>query len=143
MVLKTVTTLAPDLHFQWLRDGLEIPNATGASLEVAITPTTQGGCFQLEMAGPSGITHERAFRLQGVSNSGFRLSTPTIRGRDHPEFSVQGLPGTRVILESSPDLVTWGQVRETRLQGEEIRIQSLAPLGSSPRFYRARTVPPN
>lgn len=62
---------------------------------------------------------------------------------EHPEFSVQGLPGTRVILESSSDLVTWGQVRETSLRGDETRIQSLAPLGSSPRFYRARTVIPN
>lgn len=130
----TATGLAP-LHYQWRRDGVNLPGATNATLTLTNVRVSDSGGYSVLITNPAGCSVSTEGLLVVVDVPPFRL-VQVRATNDLLAFTLTGEPGRLYWIEASTNLVDW-----TLLYGYGGGPAGVLKFGSPWRFVRAYTSP--
>lgn len=78
--LWVLTAGSPPLSYQWSKDGVEIPGATGAFYEVAVASAADGGGYTVEVSNPGGTVTSTAATVSLNASATSQLVNLSTRG---------------------------------------------------------------
>lgn len=138
------TTLSVDasadgaLSYQWFKDGVEIPGATGASLELTDLQATDGGRYTVVVSSLSGSTATEPITLVAAVEAPriTSLLRFSYAGEHFVRLGLDGAPGATIHLFASGDLEHWEWLSAHPNQNGSIVASDPQSVSSAPRFYR-------
>ena len=96
------------LHYQWRRDGANIPNATNQMLAFDDCSFTNAGNYCVVVTSATGVSTSSVARLNVSTNAGPRLEALEF-GDNTFRFRLNGEEGRRYWLDYSTDLTNWSE----------------------------------
>ena len=131
---------APAPAYQWQFNGVNLPGATGAILQLTNLQASQSGSYRVVASNFAGTATSDPAALTVHELVPIRIGAAGLNG-GQLQFGVAGPAGRTVRIESSTDLIVWTQAGLIPLaQGEGTFTENVAPTPGY-RFYRAVLVP--
>ena len=120
--------------YQWKYNGKNLPGATAATLTLKGLKPGHAGAYSVLVSNSAGSTNSVAAQLNVYTNTAPTISTPakTINGQFG--FQVDGVPGTKYVVQASTDLKTWTSIRTNIAPFTFIDSNSVS---FSERYYRS------
>jgi hypothetical protein len=140
VALGVVASGGEPLHYQWRRQGADLPGATNAILTLENVTAGMAGVYDVSVSNWLGTV---------TSSATLTVSPPApphlINCQALPEggcrFTLSGTPGARYALEVSSDLIRWLEIAVVIAADGTFTFSDATPAPSTMRLYRARYVP--
>lgn len=137
VTLAVVASGREPLLYQWSFRGVSLPGATNATLALPSIASGQAGAYTVDVSNALGSANATA-TLTVHPALPATLSGRWIQAEQRLEFSLQGTPGTRYRIESSPDLAEWRELTTVILPAGGRQVFFDPAAGLQPRrYYRA------
>ena len=135
-VLRVEATGTPPLTYQWLKDGMVIPDATDASLALSNIQMRQSGEYIVNISNPAGtVTSDTStIKVWKAASTSPRIVIVSRNGTNTILRIEQMQEGSMYRLRCSPDLDTWTTI-EVRIAGG-IQYEVTHPNAGKALFYR-------
>lgn len=136
--LSVNATAIPSPSYQWLFNGVALPNARNSRLTFSSVDWTNSGTYAVVVSNPIGSVTSTPATLTITGNLAVTLTTATSPVPDSSgftfQFSVQ--PGFTYVVLASSDLVHWAPVATNVAQANTELFTDLAAINFPRRFYR-------
>lgn len=129
----------PPLSFQWRKNGLDLPHATNSPFVLPLIAESDAGSYQVlvtskygtALSSPALVTVDAPAMTPPVLRLNAGSSSPSF------QFTLSGVCGQVIILESSTNLIDWIPVATNRTDSTPLSFSDSRE-GAQARFYRAR-----
>jgi hypothetical protein len=137
--VPTVTGVPP-FSFQWRRDGMGLPGATGASLVLTNVTVCNSGSYSVIVSNAVGYSISAPSMLTVVDVPPFHFEPLGISG-GNVTFRFEGEPNRLYRLEISTNLVDWSALFDFSSSRLPIPDLTFSIGGQPQKFFRAMTFP--
>ena len=127
---------APQVLFEWLRNGVPIAGATGAMLQIPALTPADAGTYTVIIANNFGRTTNLVATVTmhvAYLNSAPRIIAGKLR------LLLERPPNGTLLLEGSNDMQTWSPIHTIPITTPGPLVE--LPLETQPRFFRAKPWP--
>jgi hypothetical protein len=140
VAFSVVASGGEPLQYQWRFNGTSLPGETNAMVTLNNISPGQAGNYSVIVSNVMGAATASA-TLTVNQAAPVRLTALARLPDGRFQFSVSGTPGSRILIESSPDMVHWQDLMTLVLPSATLVLYD-PDTGLQPRlFYRARLQP--
>jgi hypothetical protein len=131
--MVSATGTAP-LHYQWRKDGLDIPGANGTSYTISAAQAADAGLYSVMVTNIAGSATSLS-ALLSISSQPF-LASPRVRADRAFEFMLVGPMNRTYTVEFSTNLTGWNNLTNFVLGSPQVPVTDTGASNAPSRFYR-------
>jgi alpha-amylase len=135
-LIQNPATGNPAPNYQWLKSGVEIPNATNSFLTVTNATSGNAGSYSLRAWNEAGIANTAPFTLTVYPDATPTITNATWTAPSTVSFQTAAPAGLNYIVQTSTNLVAWTSIKTNTAP---FTFSDSTP--DSARFYRLQYVP--
>jgi hypothetical protein len=136
-IFSVIANGSEPMGFQWLRNGVPIPDGVGATHKLTDVQATQEGSYSVVVSNAAGMAVSVDAVLTILSSEQVRFVSAERMADGAVRVVLAGAPLENTVVEASADMVTWRPIFTNSAPATSIEFSDVDATNYSSRFYRA------